>query len=424
VRKFFLLVGKEVRELATPQVIVPMVAVMIVFTLIGKILSKQGRPLGASQAILVQDRDNSPLSGRVVAGLGAARLEVFLMEAAIAAERPGNLAVLVIPAGFGERIGRGERAEVELVAVLRDLGPRALASVAQSMRAERSIKESVSLFLLERKASVKDVPFLREPVVLKEAVAIGGAFERVPIAQTLLFVQSQIYLFPVVIFMVILLSAQMVVLSVAAEKENKTLEILLSSPIGRRTLVVAKLSASALVALGFTAAYMVGMRSFMGAVSGQLAPAAAVSAPYVPLAKLGLALSLPGYALIAMSVMAGILCALSVAIVLGILADDVKSAHAATTPLMLLLMFSYLLPLLVDTRASPAALRALLWAIPFTHAFLAPQHVLLKEYGAVGLGILYQAGVFLAFAALASRLFSGESVLTLRWNLRFWKPRA
>lgn len=430
-RHFLILVKKEIRELATRQVLLPIAAVILAFFIIGRVVSRHGR--GASgETVRLLDLDRSPESARAVSGLRADKISLSVETSADRAEAlaggsGASSGLLVIPPGFGESVRSGRKADLEVYAVIRGFGVRSLAALGGLGKAVRSVNDGVGRSLLERTGTAGDAAYLRDPVAAQEFVAMGSAVEKVPISQVLRFVQSQTYIFPIVIFMVITFSAQMVAMSVVSEKENKTLEILLSSPVGRKTLVFAKLSASALVALGFTAAYMIGMKSFLLSVAGEAASPAATAAVQSSLAGLGLVLGPFQLLLISLSVLFGILCALSIALILGILSDDVKSAHAAVTPLMLVLMLSYLLPLFVDLGSGTAGTRALMLAIPFTHAFLAPQYMVLGRTSAVAAGILYQAAVFVVFVALAGRIFSGESVLTMKLSLlrgAFGKGRA
>ena len=90
-------------------------------------------------------------------------------------------------------------------------------------------------------------------------------------------------------------------------------------------------------------------------------------------------------------------------------------------PLMMPLMLAYLLPIFIDLSTANIWLKTLLYVIPFTHAFMAPQNVMMGNTAQVLWGIGYQAAVFALFVALAAKLFSGEALLTLR--LRFPKFR-
>jgi ABC-2 type transport system permease protein len=102
------------------------------------------------------------------------------------------------------------------------------------------------------------------------------------------------------------------------------------------------------------------------------------------------------------------------AFILGILSEDVKSIQAMLMPLMMPLMISYLMPIFIDLSTAGWGIKALLYAIPFTHAFMAPQNVMMGNFARAGWGILYQAAVFAVFVTLAARLFSGDALLTLR----------
>ena len=65
-RKFFILVKKEVQELLTPQMIIPMLAVVIVFIFVGKIIGSEVSKTSAPQAIEILDQDNSQLSQALI----------------------------------------------------------------------------------------------------------------------------------------------------------------------------------------------------------------------------------------------------------------------------------------------------------------------------------------------------------------------
>jgi ABC-2 type transport system permease protein len=119
----------------------------------------------------------------------------------------------------------------------------------------------------------------------------------------------------------------------------------------------------------------------------------------------------------------GILCALSAAMILGLLASDTKGAQIAIMPIVLLVLVPYFLTLTMDVDAASPAVRGLILAIPFSHPFLASTDLLLGRTLPVIAGIVYEAAVFLGLVTLATRLFSSEAVLTLKLP-RLGKPAA
>jgi len=120
---------------------------------------------------------------------------------------------------------------------------------------------------------------------------------------------------PIVLMLVIILASQMIAASIAGEKENKTLETLLSTPVARGALVTAKMTASGIVALVSAAAYMVGMNSYMGSLIGDTGGTSTVVSQAIQ--KLGLVFNAQGYVLLGLSVFAGIMVALSISVILG-----------------------------------------------------------------------------------------------------------
>ncbi|MBI4350187.1 MAG: ABC transporter permease [Elusimicrobia bacterium] len=421
---FIVLVKKEIKELLTLQVILSIAAMLLIFQVIGKSVGSQNKSSASRNGVVTVDLDRSQLSERLTKALGEAGYEIKpskagSIEAALAApEHAAENSFILIPAELQKTIDSGRKSRVEFYSRFRKnasgLGPVLAAS--RTRKAAATVTGELSYHVLERKVPGLPPSFLRNPAPPLEFAVVDGRAEEVPLAQVLAFIQSQTYFFPVAVFFIVILSAQMIMTSVAGEKENKTLETLLSSPIDRRLLVLSKLTASAFIAAALSAAYMLGMRSFMSGITAETSVGAAAGAAVAgpALAKLGLLITPSGYFLIGLSVLFCILCALSIAFILGVLSEDLKSIQAMMTPLMMALMLSYLLPIFIDLSSANFGIKFLLYAIPFTHAFMAPQNMMMGNSGQVLWGIAYQAAIFAVCVVLAARLFSGETLLTLR----------
>ncbi len=427
---FFVLLRKEIKELLTRQLVVTIAATLLVFHVIGKAVGTHNRNSAARNTIVLLDLDRSEVSARVKAAAAAARTVLVpsasaaVQEALAAPEHAAENSFMVIPAGLQRDLEAGRPGRVEYYSRFRrdasGLGPAIAAS--RIRRTAQAVSAALSAWLLERGLPSQKPEYLRDPAPAVEYAVVDGRTAQVSLSQVIGFIQSQSFFFPVAVFFIVILSAQMIMTAVASEKENKTLETLLSSPLDRRLLVMSKLAASTIIAAALSGAYMLGMRSFMAGVTGLGAdPTVAVAAAGPALARLGLALTGSGYLLIGLSVMFCILCALSIAFILGILSEDVKSIQAMMTPLMMPLMMAYLLPIFIDLSSAHFGLKALLYAIPFTHAFMAPQNVMMGNIAQVWWGIAYQAAVFAACVTLAARLFEGDAVLTLRLKLPWSK---
>jgi len=258
-----------------------------------------------------------------------------------------------------------------------------------------------------------DPSIVRNAVSAKSYVTVGGVTAAGNPQEIAGMVTQQTMVIPIVLTLVIIMAAQMIASSIAGEKENKTLETLLSTPIGRGSLVTAKMMSSGLVALVSAGAYMIGMKSYMG---GIMASEAASPGAVEAVQKLGLVLDVRGYVLLGLSVFAGIMVALAIAVILGAFSEDIKNVQVMITPLMMMVLMPYLMTMFVDVNSASPFLRWLLYAIPFSHPLLAPQYIYAHNFMPVIAGIAYQGLLFAVFATIAARIFSTDRILTMRLN--------
>ena len=170
------------------------------------------------------------------------------------------------------------------------------------------------------------------------------------------------------------------------------------------------------------------MRSYMSGIESGLggtgASARAAAASEAAMQRLGLTFGASDYLLLGLTMFAGILVALSIAIILGGFAESVKSVQAMLTPLMVLLLIPYFLTLFMDISQLPTALRWVVMAIPFTYPFIAGPNLFLGNYGAVWFGIVYQMVWFTVFVIIAARIFSSDRILTMKLSFGRKRRRA
>ncbi|MGI6103617.1 MAG: ABC transporter permease [Patescibacteria group bacterium] len=428
-RVFGVLLKKELRELLTPLVLVPLVLTMGIFWGIGKLGSAETERLSASRAaVTVIDRDGSTESQAVRDALAAAGLDVRL-EPATTQDAAGlrasyeslGVALVIVPEGFGSFVTAGEPAQVERYAILRSLSMRATGEVERVDAALAVMNAQLSSALIASQSPL-DPEIAKAPVRVMEHVVVGSRSAAVSLAAVGARVQEQTFFIPLILFVVIMFASQLIATSIASEKENKTLETLLSTPVSRQAIVGAKLVAAGLLALGFALVYMVGFHSYVEGLSGGAVGGGAV-AELPAFAELGLNFTPSAFAVLGATLFLGILIALSLALILGAFAEDVKGIQAVITPLMVMLIIPYFLVMFFDVSALSPAARWLVYAIPFSHSFLAPQAIIFRDFSAIGWGMLYQFVVLVALITLASRIFSSDAIVTMKLNLKKAQPR-
>ena len=124
-KKFLVLVQKEVRELLTPYMLVPLLITVVLFAGIGKLAGSEMKKAQQPQPIAIVDYDQSPLSTSVIAMLKQANFtpETYTgvtVDQAIAKAKEGkSVAVAVIPANFSQTITQGKTQEIEVYSILR-----------------------------------------------------------------------------------------------------------------------------------------------------------------------------------------------------------------------------------------------------------------------------------------------------------------
>jgi ABC-2 type transport system permease protein len=218
---------------------------------------------------------------------------------------------------------------------------------------------------------------------------------------------------PIVIMLLIIMAGQLAATSVAMEKEQKTLEVLLTLPIRRINILLGTLAGVVVVSLIATLSYVAGFGYYMSSFTS--------GGGSVNLAAIGLAPDMAGYALMIVSLFLSFIAALSLAVLLAAYTQDVRSAQSLLGILYVPVMMPAVVLMISPIEILPGALQGALYAMPFTYPILAAKALYTHQYGLIAFGIIYQV-VFTTFVLyLAARMFSTEKLLTAK--LSFGKKK-
>jgi len=268
--------------------------------------------------------------------------------------------------------------------------------------------------LIKQDSGGLDPDVIKYPVISIDNTIIGEKSAVISPSEVTSFIMSQTLFIPIVMFIIIIFSSQMIGVSVASEKENKTLETLLSTPVSRLTLVTTKMLAAAVAALIMASVYMLGFSYYMeGLTGGNLS---AEESSRGAISQLGLSIGTTGYIMLGISLFLSILIALAIAMILGAFAEDVKKVQGLLAPIIFLIMIPYLFSMFIDIPNSSIFIRLIVYIIPFSHTFLAAPNIFLQNYNVIYMGAAYQFVVFMILAVIATRIFSSDKILTLKLN--------
>ena len=220
---------------------------------------------------------------------------------------------------------------------------------------------------------------------------------------------------PLILFMLIVLTAQTIITAVAAEKTDKTLETLLASPVPRGHVIGAKMLAALIVAVIYALSYGVGFLVTMLMTVSGTGEGMDLGQAMTDIAKLNqavetLELQIPvwGWMLVILELLLTIGIALMASIILGALVQDAKSSQNASLPILVCAMLPYILSMISDIRQMEGITQILMYAIPFTHTFIATSCLRFHDMGLLCIGLIYQA-VFLALmTAAALKLYRSD----------------
>jgi ABC-2 type transport system permease protein len=228
----------------------------------------------------------------------------------------------------------------------------------------------------------------------------------------LLFIQS--LALPITIMILLTYAMQIAATSVAMEKEEKTLETLLTVPVDRFAILMGKLSGSIFIAGVGAVAYMIGYTYMLGSFAG----IAQTGAAGVDLAALGLTPSLFDYVLLGLSLFVTLLSALALAVIMSAFAEDVRGAQALIGYIYPVIFVPSFVLIYLDINSLPLAVKVILYAIPYSHPIIAAKAVVLGDYATVIFGIVYVAAFTIIVMYVASRLFATEKILTAKLKFK------
>ena len=236
------IIKKEIKELLTPATILPIVFVAIIFGTMGNTIGGITEQAQEMPTIGLINEDDGYLSNMTANMIHENAKVVFNSTSKTdkdmgieAVEKEEGNALLIIPSNFSSRISNNKSGKIEIYWIMEGAG---IMDVVTSDSVERLIgiiSWNMSKTLIEQNTTINSTLALQpvsriETTYFKEKELPGLS----PGIIMGLFSQ-QSFLIPIVIMMIIIMSGGMVISSMALEKENKTLETLLTLPV-RRTV--------------------------------------------------------------------------------------------------------------------------------------------------------------------------------------------
>jgi ABC-2 type transport system permease protein len=413
------LIRKEIKEMLTMSTLIYMVAMALIFGLTGQLISSSQEGAADKAIIAIENHDTGAYAATLVGTLEAGAEVVYkgddVVVAREALERKQGVALLTIPADFTDRINSGQQAEVDILWFMQGAG--LMDSMPQSMIEGllSTAKEAISAQLIQENSTLKAEIVLDPAQSIDTTEYKGKMIKGLTPGEISGLLGSKTTVIPVAVMMLILMASSSVISSMGMEKENRTLETLLTLPIRRSYIIISKIVGSAVVGLIMGVIYMAGFYSYFNSLGGST----------VSLQDMGLALNSLDYILIGLSVFAALLAALCLSIILGSFASNYRSAQTLTFPIIGLAMLPMMLTMFQDFDTMSLGMKLLIFLIPFSHPMMAMKALMMDNYLLVVGGIAYSLGITAVLVLIATWVFTTDRVVTGTVSRKFslWRRR-
>ena len=420
------LVKKEIKEMIRdPKILLGMILMpLIVFPIMGAAINISTSAVEKSMrtaTLAVMKLDHGVMADGLISSFKALNMSLIEIQASSIEEAIENLqkanvtTLIVIPEGFTENLTSGLKGELDIYAILRSI------SLSEGAKASAAnIPISIYEKMLVRQAIKQAFPDrepenVLDPISVKSFVIFKGRLLNVSPDFLQGIFMSQSFGFPMVIMLLLISAMQIAATSISIEKEEKTLETLLSLPVGRLSILAGKLAGSVVVAAAGALAAMIGVNFYTTSIFSF------VPANSVDLAALGLTLSPFAYFLLGVTMFMTIVSALALAICIAVFSENVREAQSLIGPFSLLVILPSLVLMFADIDVLPSYFQAILYLMPYTHSILASKAAFAGDYFVMIRSIACISLFTVAVLYIAAKIFTTEKVITARLRLR--KPK-
>ncbi|MBS7614119.1 ABC transporter permease [Candidatus Bathyarchaeota archaeon] len=422
------LISKEIKELLRdPKILLGMVLMpLITFPLMGAAMNISTSTLEESTrnvSVMIMNLDKGPLAESLLLILQSMNATIIetgsstVEDALVDLSQNNTTTLVVIPQGFSQNLTLGLRAKIIVYSVFESL------SLAEGIRSS-AVEVPINLYknalvtqAIRQAFPDRDPLAVLDPISISNVAVVKGKIVNVSSDILRSLFMSQSLGFPLVIMLLLISAMQIAATSISIEKEEKTLETLLTVPISRLGILTGKLAGSVVVAAAGAIASMVGVNYYINSFN-EMIPTQNIS-----LEDLGLSMTPLSYGLLGVMIFVTIVSALALAIIVAAFSENVRSAQALVGPLNFIFIFPSLILMFADIQMLPYPIQIVLYAIPYTHSIIATKAAFLGDYFTMLVSIAYVSAFTIAVLYIAARIFTTEKIVTARISFKKLKIR-
>jgi ABC-2 type transport system permease protein len=418
-RTIFVLVKKEIKELLTVSLLIPIVIMVLFFFFIGRLMKGEIKKASKPSPVYVIDNDKTETSQGLINALKqrnliVTELDLDIDSALLKARNEKVNNILLLPESLEQNLKYYLRPSLRMYTLINSLSPFSDISGAQVKSALNVINESLSVKIIRQIKDDAPISSIRRPLNVIDYVRLKNQIIQENPVQIKNAIRVQNVFIPVILLMVIIYISQMIGAAMGQEKENKTLETLLTFPVSRFKILVGKMFGAASVAILLSVVFLIGMRFYVTPMTQLDAPSATAAKTMINIGPSQTTL----FGVLTLTLFLAIICAASLATLLTIFATDAKQAQVIITPINILAVFPYFIALLLDINSLSVFLKIILYINPFTYPFITAQALFFNQIPLIIGGMIYMILFAVATTFIAAKIFSSDRVLTAKLKLK------
>ncbi len=356
------------------------------------------------------DEDGSELSSTLINFIKMTGMNVVPVDKNVIDNPPENiLAVIIIPSGYGEHLLNETPPNITIYTYLQgiNVGEQGV------MGAITSVIESYKDYLKSYIAQKHGVnPVIISNPLNEDLHIYVRSWEREFNSQELNTIAIQVMFWPWLIFSLVVSVVQLSATFLSEEKEQKTLEILLTLPVRRTIILFSKVLGSGILAILATISYTVGFIVYIFAFSQymeQFGMTLSVSIDLLSIALMGIIFFLC------------LLFSSALGLSISVLAQDTKSAESLASTIIFPIMIIAFVIMFLDISSLPTYLQILIYIIPYTYLMEGIKYMFIGRYEVFFIGIIVNFFGALTLLSIVSKIFTSERILTMK--VRFGRRR-
>lgn len=430
--KLMPLVEKEVKDLLRdPRIYIGLIIPIIMLPLMGFVISTAMTSTMETATkevdVALLDYDGSEASKELAVMLSMVGFNISYIssnnieDAVNEARALGSEALLVIPSGFSDNLLNFGKVKIYVYAIIERVGMGSIGVYSAIDNTLKKMSEILSDKLISKLAPQVEPEAVRDPLnVTGYTVIKDRVIEAPPEALFSQLLVGYGIMVPIVLMVLAITVTQISATATAVENEEKTLETLLTFPVSRYKILLAKLIGSSIVALigglVFTAGFFLYYQGIF--TMAGLAGGAVNLTQNLPPPPAG------AYVVLAVSMILSILFITSLGVVIGALSSDVRMASSLLGIVIIPIVIPSLLIMYGDVGALPLPLRLLVYALPTSYPMIVAREMITSTIPIEAIyGIPYSAALTLIVMYITSKLFAPEKLLTLQYKLRLRRKR-